>query len=233
MAQTSWRKLVVVIFGCKESGKDTFGKMLAEAFAKDGWNAEMMSFADPLKQAARHLLGIPLEVLRGSAEVKEDPKHAVYGKTPRKWLQWLGTEIGRDMIDQDLWVHRFGDACLDAFKRPSLAGFTDVVIGTDGRFFNEREKIGPYLCKRRDDVFFWPVALKRPTTFPATEPEHASEREVWRMTGPNCVDMVAAYEASGFAWSVLNDGTMTDLRRKAEWLAADMIELEGRSRVPK
>lgn len=95
---------VILLTGRKGSGKDTFGGFLREALNKilDG-EVQSIAFADPIKVAAREILGIPDSILWGNTEVKD--KSMSYGKTVRHILQWMGTEVFRDQIHPDVWVH--------------------------------------------------------------------------------------------------------------------------------
>ncbi len=214
------RKMVVVVFGNKGNGKDAFGDALAVSLrAHRGLDAEAASFADPLKEAAHHFLGIPRAVLWGDASVKEDPKNAIYGETVRKWLQWLGTDVGRKMVHPDVWVHRFGDACLYRFERGM-----QVVVCRDGRFLNEREELPKYLKQRDPNVIFKSIAIWRPSVKP--DLTHDSEREVFNMIHlshqPN-----APTWGDQFDYKILNDGTLADLSAAAKNVSREIaLELE-------
>lgn len=120
---------LVGLTGRKGSGKDTAAKALLE----QGY--QNVKFAGALKDMLRCLLGyqgVDAELIERMVEgdLKEEPTAYLQGKSPRHAMQTLGTEWGRDLIGEDLWVHA-------AMNRASLA---NTVI-TDVRFPNECEAV--------------------------------------------------------------------------------------------
>jgi hypothetical protein len=138
-------RVCVLFAGNAGHGKDTAANMLADVCRERDVSPLRMAFADPIKDIAVHLLGIPKEISYGTQQDKLD--HHVYGKSARHWLQWIGTEMGRDQIHQDIWVHRFAEKALASDAR--------VVIGSDCRFQNEmvlmhellRDKMGLHIVR--------------------------------------------------------------------------------------
>jgi len=130
------RRLCVLFAGNAGHGKDTAADMLAQVGADKGMEVLRMAFADPIKELAVHLLGIPKSVSYGTQEDKHN--YTVYGKSARHWLQWIGTEMARNQVHQDIWVHRFAER--------AIASTAPLVVGSDCRFRNEmsvmREMIG-------------------------------------------------------------------------------------------
>lgn len=117
---------LVGLTGRKRSGKDTAGAVFQEA------GYVRLAFATPIKIMIGVLLqyqGITEPMLSRMMEgdLKEEPSDLLGGKSPRHAMQTLGTEWGRGMISDSLWV----DTLLKASKR-----FEQVVV-TDVRFPNE------------------------------------------------------------------------------------------------
>lgn len=118
--------------GLKGSGKDTAGQV----FTDHGWHK--LSFAQPLKLMLRDLMR-----LRGCTDPerytdgdrKEFATPYLMGKTARHAMQTLGTEWGRNLIDDALWI--------DTFERVALRAIVEGhgVVVTDVRFPNEVEAI--------------------------------------------------------------------------------------------
>jgi len=87
---------IVGICGPARAGKDTIAKVLKSmGYVKD-------SFAGPIRCYVAEICGLTLDQLE---EVKDFPSDALAGKTPRYAMQTLGTEWGRNLIDQDIWIN--------------------------------------------------------------------------------------------------------------------------------
>lgn len=106
--------------------------------AADATGGLVIGFADPLYAALAVMLGVPEEQLRARA-TKELPM--AVGKSPRDLLRTLGTEWGRQLVREDLWVWR-------ARQRIEAAGRQGIglVVVADVRFPNEaafvRDELG-------------------------------------------------------------------------------------------
>lgn len=87
--------IILGIAGRKRSGKSTAGTLAADTF-----NFIQINFADPIRAAACSLFDYTPEQL----ETHKHDVHPLIGISPRKFMQMMGTEFGRNMIDQDLWL---------------------------------------------------------------------------------------------------------------------------------
>lgn len=124
---------IIGISGKIGSGKDTFASLYGQ---QSQYTWEIKKFAFKLKQIVSLLTNIPVEELE-KEEIKNAPlgdnwQIGGYGPlTPRKMLQLIGTEGGRDLIHPQIWVNSlFAD-----LKEDSNWLITDV------RFPNEAEAI--------------------------------------------------------------------------------------------
>lgn len=125
--------MLIGVVGFIGSGKGTVGDLLEQkGFVKD-------SFAKPLKDACSAMFGWPRELLEGDTEVsrKWREEHDSfwsekfgYTFTPRLALQLMGTEAGRNVFHQDIWVV----SLLNRAKGKN-------VVVTDVRFKNEIDYI--------------------------------------------------------------------------------------------
>jgi hypothetical protein len=114
------QKIVIIVSGNAEHGKDVLSNMLAEMLPQ----SRRDSYAAPLKMCVHLKTGIPLEILNGSAEAKNNPKLGRYGKTPRKLMQDEG-ELARQNIALSVWMDRAAERALSAPAR--------ITIISDGR----------------------------------------------------------------------------------------------------
>lgn len=106
---------VVAIGGALGSGKSTLARLIIKSFS----NPRIVPFAYPLKKAAVDL----------GWNGKKDKKG-------RKLLQLLGTEIGRECIDPDIWVNKW-----EAQRSKAKNDLRDILIADDMRFQNEIDLI--------------------------------------------------------------------------------------------
>jgi hypothetical protein len=116
--------MIIGLCGAAGAGKDTVAGHLA---INHGFR--VLAFASPLYEAVAAITGMTVNELRDRSQKEEVIEWL--GKSRRELLQLLGTEFGRGMIRDDIWIRRL---------------MTDVVPGkkyviTDVRFDNEAEAI--------------------------------------------------------------------------------------------
>lgn len=120
--------MLIGLTGYAGSGKDA----AAAGLITEGW--KRVSFAEPIRQM---LLVLNPIIDPSGKRLSHWLKIFDWDETKRifpevrRLLQVLGTEVGRDMIDQDLWTRLAKRTWDDHFK----AGYNVVV--TDVRFANE------------------------------------------------------------------------------------------------
>lgn len=144
------------------------GKTTIAEWLRDHRGYRIVSFADPLYDAVSIITGVPVDRLKDRA-VKENDLPGI-GRSPRYLLQTLGTEWGRSMVSDDIWVQA-------AMAR--VRGGEDVVI-PDVRFDNEAQAI----VDRGGSVFY----VVRPgwRCLEPAQAAHASERGV-------AIDKIASF----------------------------------------
>lgn len=167
------RTPLVGLCGYAQSGKDTAATWLT----KNGW--VRVAFADTLRQILRALnpivateihqvysYGEENPVSYASVDRRVDALVNLYGweqakknDEVRALLQRLGTEAGRNIIGEHLWV-LLGEQSIEAADQP--------VVVTDVRFPNEVQMI-----RRRGGTLVW---VSRPDVGPVNK--HASEHSV-------------------------------------------------------
>jgi hypothetical protein len=110
------------ISGRARSGKDTVG-----AFIKATAGGYTYSLAEPLRRMLNAGFGMNMHD-KYWRDRKEEATPAFGGRSPRHLMQTLGTDWGRNLVSEDLWVN----LCAHQFR---LRG--PGMIVTDVRFENE------------------------------------------------------------------------------------------------
>lgn len=127
---------LIGLCGKKRSGKDTIADYLV-----NNYEFQRYSFAQPLKDACKHMFLFDDEQVDGDKKAEIDER---WGVTPRKVLQVMGTEvfqydIHEHMEDDEfnigrgMWVKRF-EVWYEKFGTPN-------VVISDVRFHHEADKI--------------------------------------------------------------------------------------------
>lgn len=127
---------VVGITGLAGSGKTTVARYLMEWYGY-----ARIRFADALKMMARERLnyvGVDETTIDRmiDGDLKEIPTDYLSGKTPRQYMQRLGTQFGREQIDENHWIHAWTDRAAWQ-KTEGVPG----IVADDVRFHNEVEAI--------------------------------------------------------------------------------------------
>lgn len=169
----------------KRNGKDTFADILVE---KHGFHK--LSFAYALKESSKILFGFTDEDL----EEDKEKIHPFWKTTPRKVLQYVGTELFRERIKEvipwvgdNFWVEKLKQSYL---KLQEKHGKNVNVIITDCRFLNEGTAV------HKMDGYI--IGVVRPSI--KSKDAHASEKEI---------DLIKK------DYLVINDGTINELHKKA------------------
>jgi ABC-type dipeptide/oligopeptide/nickel transport system ATPase component len=121
-------KKIIGITGVAGAGKDTAALAILELNPS---NTEIMSFAKPLKDACKILFNFTDEQLYHPIFKEEYDER--WGRSPRQILQWLGTDVLRDHIDENFFV-------INMEQRISNSKAKYIVI-PDVRFDNEGNAI--------------------------------------------------------------------------------------------
>jgi hypothetical protein len=133
-------KLIVGFYGHAGAGKDTTADWFGSIYRQNHPVViSKFAFAKPVKDAAAEMFGVPRWYF-DTVEDKEkiDP---FWNLSPRQMAQLVGTEMGRDIISQDIWLKRM-QVQWNTFV-PTVALITDV------RFQNEVDWIlqqGGWIC---------------------------------------------------------------------------------------
>lgn len=166
---------IYLICGKARHGKDSMGDIIRAYYEEENKKASVLKFAYYIKDYAKQLTGWD-----GGEEDK-----------PRTLLQELGTEIIRNQIDPNFFIHRLiEDIQVFSF-------FFDVLTIADGRFEEEITSIK----KAYPDAVT--IFVERPgfvSNLTDKEQQHVTE------TGLN--------QYTDYDYRVVNDGTLEDLKEK-------------------
>jgi hypothetical protein len=103
---------IIGFAGKAGSGKDT----AALALIHQGWYK--YSFAQPIRDGLEAMFGIPQSDMFDT-QLKNQPDYK-YGRSIRYLLQTCGTEFGRNMVDEDVWIKRGMEIC-SSYERVVIA----------------------------------------------------------------------------------------------------------------
>ena len=125
-------KQILGLVGPKGCGKSTLANLLVRDH-----DFRRISFASPLKMMLRSLLmnqGLPAGTVTDMIDgpLKEIPTPYLEDKSPRHAMQTLGTEWGRNLIGDSLWINAWRRAA--EYSR-------QAIVADDVRFLNEAEVI--------------------------------------------------------------------------------------------
>jgi len=162
----SFKNLKLIgIHGPLDGGKDTTANYLQ---AKYPDRFGRYAFAGPLKQACMIMFGFTKEQMEDRVlKEQDDPR---WGFSPRFAMQKLGTEYGRQMLREDVWIRR---AELEHYKNLSIHRGTII---TDVRFENEAQ----WIRSQADSLI---VYLEVPGLQKDARYAHASEAGITLVVG--------------------------------------------------
>lgn len=190
--------MIIGISGKKNSGKST----VSEILNKKGFYLD--SFASTVKDIASLLFSYSREKLEGNTvedrlwrETEDSNLSKFLGKSfsPRNALTLIGTEFGRDMIHENIWIKT-------VFDRYGQSQNPNLVI-TDVRFPNEFDSIKSY-----KNILTFNIRINRPGN---TISEHISETALDEKD-----------KNGGFDYYIINDGTINDLESKINLILDDI-----------
>ena len=121
--------ILIACHGLPGSGKDTFANHLI----RDGGNWSKVSFAAPIKRGLSAMFNIPMEDIE-NPNIKNSA-HYKFERSIRYMAQTLGTEWGRVLIKDSVWVDLAQEGIEHAWNKGQS------VVNTDLRFENEAKRV--------------------------------------------------------------------------------------------
>ena len=123
---------VLGISGEAGSGKDTAANFIQQyIYENTNSSVKIVRFADPLKEGLSTMLNVDIHYFQ-DPDLK-NTKIDFYDVSPRYLMTSLGTDWGRKMVRNDIW--------LLAFRKRIQDSEADVILVPDVRFNNEASEI--------------------------------------------------------------------------------------------
>lgn len=120
-------KKIIGFHGAAFSGKDTAATIIKNCYK----NTDIFAFAGPLKDACEILFNFKHEQLHD--QILKETIDERWNKSPREIMQWLGTDILRNHINQNFFIMNMNQRIENSQA--------DYIIVSDIRFDNEAEFI--------------------------------------------------------------------------------------------
>lgn len=144
---------IIAICGAKRSGKDVLAEHLVRKY-----NYERIAFAEPLKHAIKTLFNFDDEQVgigEDTGTCKKDALDERWGITPRAALQFFGTEVMQEKIQEllpDIKRNFFANTLKNYIKTRMDANEGQRFVISDLRFLHEYEVLFSIPNIRKDDI---------------------------------------------------------------------------------
>lgn len=175
---TQPQTIIIGITGKKGAGKDYAADVIANYCASNGISVYRTSFAEPLKIMLS--AGLDLDTDSFVDRTKKESVIPHIGCTPRKLMQTLGTDWGRNIIADNIWIN----LCQRRLIKAKNNG-CNVLLVTDVRYDNEAQMVkdlgGIILEVRCYQQYMQELeksAIKQWFLRTFTKKEHASEKGI-------------------------------------------------------
>lgn len=209
--------MIIGLVGFAGSGKGTVADVLV-----DKHEFTKLSFADGVKDCVSTIFGWPRHLLEGDTEPsrafrekRDDFWSAKLGieVTPRWALQTMGTEAGRNVFHNDIWIY--------SLER-RLSEHQNVVIA-DVRFPNEIDfikKSGGFVVRlvRGDEPIWYETARLTNTTPKDDQWIEYDNGRLMENKYPEIHVSEWAWIGSPFHYQIYNNGTKTELESNIKYM---------------
>lgn len=206
--------VLIGLVGFMNSGKDTAGNVIIK-----NHNFQEDSYAKSLKDALSVIFGWDRTMLEGDTPESRfwreqadrfwSEKLGIRNFTPRMASQWLGTEGGRRVFGENLWISTLEKRWVDAGKPNTIV--------KDCRFPDEIDFIRNnggviFRIKRGPDPQFYQMMLFHNKGMSDEEDERQIEQ--MRSCGAIPHESETAWIGCDIDEVILNDGELTDLEKR-------------------
>jgi hypothetical protein len=169
---------IIAICGAKRSGKDVLAQHLVNKY-----NYERVAFADPLKHAIKSLFNFDNDQVGiGKETGRKDVIDEKWGITPRAALQFFGTEIMQEKIQEllpDMKRNFFSNTLKNYITEKRDINIEQKFVISDLRFLHEYDMLFNISKTQKTNIII--IRVVRPSNCDATTETHISEREYMKI----------------------------------------------------
>jgi len=130
--------MIIGMCGKAGSGKDTIADYLVSYYG-----FKKLALADPIKRLVKDVFALDDHTVYDRI-AREQPLKKWPPWTVRKLLQFIGTELFRNQIDDSIWVKSLWYKIHDDFSNNYV--ITDVRFNNELTYFKENSKKGDFYC---------------------------------------------------------------------------------------
>jgi hypothetical protein len=195
---------LIGIVGFAGSGKGSVSDIL-----RDRWGFSKIAFADSVKDAVSTIFRWPRELLEGDTEASREFRETLdpwwsqklgYNVTPRSMMQRMGTEAGRKIFHEDIWL-------LNVSRKINLLTKDARIVIPDARFPNEIDFI-----RKSGGKIVRVIRGEEPAWYEDAILANRSGRIEWMKSLHPDVDISEwAWIGAEFDHIIVNDGDLYDL----------------------
>jgi dephospho-CoA kinase len=198
--------MLVGMVGKAGSGKDTVGDYLIKNY---GFNK--IALADPIKRLVKDIFVLDDHTVYDRV-AREQPLEKWPNWTVRKLLQYIGTELFRNNIDEAIWVKSLWYKIQE--DRANNYIISDVRFENEQKYFKDNAKEGEFVCiKVIRPGYNGNVGIKMPFW----------KSFLFKIIGKDIRHASEAYDLQG-DFEIINDGTIEDLYNKVDIIAKNFLK---------
>jgi len=170
---------IIALCGAKRCGKDVLAEHLVNKY-----NYERVAFADPLKLAVKSLFNFDddqVGIGKDNGEGKKDIVDENWGITPRSALQFFGTEIMQEKIQEilpNINKNFFANTLKNNIINKMNTNEGQSFVISDLRFMHEYKALFSIPKIRKEDIVV--IRVIRPSNLSVADP-HISEIEYMKI----------------------------------------------------
>jgi hypothetical protein len=213
---------IIGLHGQAGAGKDTAANFL---YSLDREKTIILSLATPLKEICAYIFDLTGDQVYGSEKEVVDER---YQKSPRKILEFVGTELFRRQIHPDIWLHLL----IRNITKIQKEGKMEWIIVSDVRFDNEADAIralgGTIMCISRNvDIHTRPETTLDRNRGIVHETEQGIFRRAPDLMVPNNSTFLELYQCLLAFRTVVEDRSRGRTRKRAASVLSDTMKVAG------